>query len=318
MTITKDFKKINSLADTKSIYGYYNIYNSTYPRFFQSLLYMINSGDYYYGIVNDCLCILKKKMIGQPVVYLTFPPIHKNGDIDIELETVLLFEKEKIKTRFMNGSIPLGKTKIVKGLSEFIYPITETSLLEGGDWAQFRRYINKFKNCSIKHLTSNIDYAIINKCKELNKQWEVYKKESCGVNKSRAFKTVDTISVFYLMNLSNFLFTGLFDDKDNLICYDLSEKINDNNIVLVTRYFNYNHPQVDNSAYILHHSACKYWYDNGVKGFANFGSSVGYKPLHDSKVRLKPTTILDLYEQANIGKITLDEYKNICKVEDMI
>lgn len=320
--LTKNFNKINTLADIELIYSYYNEYTvrRKYPRFFMSLLYLMDNGDYYYGIVDDCLCILKKKMIGQPIVYLTIPPIAKVGRVSKEKRVVNLFKEAKIKTRFSEEDISLYGLDIntlehKKGLDEFIYPIQDTVLLQGKEWESFRRFNNKFKGFKIKTINKDIPYEDILKAKTLNKTWEIYKKNNNQITKNRAYKTVSTIDIIDVTNNDKMLFTAIYDEIDNLICYDLSEKINDSNIILVTRYFDYTNEYVNNSVYPLHYNACKFWYDSRVGGYANFGSSVGDKALYASKLRLKPVKILKLYEEKNVGKLTLNEYHNICKTK---
>jgi hypothetical protein len=326
MTITNQFKKITSLADTNLIYSYYDSFfiNRKYPRFFMSLLYTIDNGDYYYGIVNECLCILKKKMIGQPIVYLTIPPISKTGNITVEKYVMDLFLKERIKTRISEEDFEIYGLDIKayehkKPLDEFLYPLRETSIVQGKEWETFRRFCNKFSHdCFIGYDHKNMDYKTYKQVKELNSKWETYKVQKIGKSKNRAFKTVSTIDVFNLMDMDKFSFTGVYDKEKNLICYDLSERISANQVILVTRYFDYTNPHVNNSAYFLHRATCGFWYNKNVYGLGNFGSSVGNKELYESKVRLKPIKILKLYEHKNVGKITIPEYKQICNTGDLI
>ena len=313
--LTADFKLVSYLEYNK-ISKYYPIFSlyREYPRFFMSLLYLTQSKDYYYGIVNDCLCIIKKKMIGYPIVYLVIPPIHKNGDPRVESDTLKLFNKVKIKTRLSEEDLKLYDIdlKLVtrdKDLDEFIYDIKEAILLEGGNYSQFRRYKRKYTGYTECFPSSHIKNDIILNAKELNETWSLYKERDYnGNNDCHVYD--DTISSFIGLRTNNIKFTGLVDN--GLICYDLSENVGEG-VIITTRYFNYYHPKVNNSVYILHNLTCSNWQEYK---YANFGSCVGNKELYESKSRLKPCKILELYNFKYQYKFTKEEYDSICPVKN--
>lgn len=302
---TKNFKKVkpNTVFDFSKFYEH-----RKYPRFFMSVLYLASKPDYYYGMVNDCLCILKKKMIGMPIVYLIIPPI--NGDISKEKETIDYFNKLKIKTRLSEEDKYIyGYNNIKENkLGEFIYDLELTTKLEGSDFTSFRRFIRKLSdNVDVSYI-KQFDFFGIKQAIALNSKWEKWKKE----NKDRAScHTVDkTVPIF--MDTKNSILVALLDKSNNMVCYDLSENVGNNNIVITTRYFDYYNPLVNNSVYYLHHNTCKYWYEEGFRGLANFGSSVGVKDLDASKQRLKPVKILKMYDFDYNYKFTKDEWNAIC------
>lgn len=94
--LTKNFKPVKN-EDTSIFKEYYPSFFKArkYPRFYQSLMEMsqyVNVPTYFWKEINNCLVVLHKRWIHQPVMYLALPPISKNGRIEDELKVIQTFK----------------------------------------------------------------------------------------------------------------------------------------------------------------------------------------------------------------------------------
>jgi len=307
---TSSFKRFYDVKNLNIDYSKF-FKNRVYPRFFMSLLYLHSKREYYYGVVNDCFCILKKKMIGMPIVYLIVPPI--NGDITKEKETIDYFNSLKIKTRLSDEDINLyDYTNVVANskLDEYIYDVNDVTGLVGNKYAEYRKYIRKF-NETVSRSINYMDFKSVQSAVSINANWEKYKKS----RKNSCHVVDNTLRVFGASK--NFVMTTLEHDN-TMFGYDLSESLDKNNVIIVTRYLDYNNEYLKkqmamnySASYILHYETCKYWSGIGASN-ANLGSSVGIKHLALSKQRLKPVKLLKMFEFDYTYKFTKEEWNAIC------
>ena len=93
---TTDFQFLTEWSD--------KLYQRKYPRFYECLMrYSHQPHVFKWAIVDECLCIIKKRQImGTPVCYLMLPPMGPNSRLVMEK-----FQWEKISTLLSEEDIDL-------------------------------------------------------------------------------------------------------------------------------------------------------------------------------------------------------------------
>lgn len=311
--LTKGFKPLE-LKDSKIFYNYYSHFLRKYPRFYQSVVEMcqyVNVPTYYWKQINECLVIVHKRWIHQPVIYLVLPPISRNEDIDNEIEIIQDFQKAGIMTRLSHEdltflNIPESETNKIPNNFEFIYNPLDVQKMEGKEWRNFRYKVNKYssliKSGEIRvELLKKLDFSTYQKLDSSYKKWLKQKDK----------KTIHSGHKVLLNQEEdlNVLITLIYK-HENILGWGISEKVDDKKIIQTTRFRNYDDQTLVDPSMMIHYEECKYWNTEGT--LLNFGSGV-VKDLIDHKSRLKPVHLLQLYDLKVEKKIDKDEWNGCCK-----
>ena len=251
---------------TKYIYylvlPYYYVYIITrkYSRFFQSILILskyVNVPTYYFGIIDDCLCVLKKKYISNPVLYLIMPPIHIKGDIKKELDLISLFASHGVKTYLSCEDLdiynikPNDCNKITNNF-EFIYDsklfVEDIYKLKDSSYGNIRYYINNFKK-NIDNIildcrnTTNNDIVFKSKLNNLYKDWTSLK----GLKADNYQNELDS-----LPNLSTFI-SSISYSNDKLESFGITEEVSKGQVIIVNRFTSRDYSLVKNLSIATHY-----------------------------------------------------------------
>lgn len=312
--LTEGFKPVK-VEDTSIFKEYYSAFFKTrkYPRFYQSLIEMSQNPYYFWNEIDDCLVIIHKRYIHQPVLYLVLPPISKNGRIIDEIKFIKLFQDFGVTTKLSEEDINLYnfdiKEMIIdKSNCEYIYNTNEHSQpLQGKKWKTSRNYINRFEEGSKEGLfytfyLTNPSMIHFNECDKIYQEWLTKK----GLKKVH--------SAHKVMNQKwegKDIALTLIYEQDRLIVWGLSEKIDNGKIIQTSGFRSYSNT-INDLSVIIHNQECKYWAKReGIETFSNLGIGF-FNNLINHKEKLHPHTKLQIYKLPVERKITHDEWKKSC------
>ncbi len=315
--LTKNFKPVKN-EDTSIFKEYYPSFFKArkYPRFYQSLMEMsqyVNVPTYFWKEINNCLVVLHKRWIHQPVMYLALPPISKNGRIEDELKVIQTFKDFCVTTKLSEEDINLYdfdiKEMIVdKNNCEYIYLANEHLLaLQGKKWKTSRNYINRFydmveKGVFTVSFTNNPSLTNFRECEKLYKDWLIKKN----------LKKVHSAHKVMLPNWEgkDIVLTSIYE-KNRLIVWGVSEKIDNGKVIQTSGFRSYSN-NINDLSVIIHHIECKYWAKREqTETFSNLG--IGYfNDLINHKEKLHPCFKLQIYKLPVERNISHEEWKMSC------
>jgi len=194
--ILKNFKSIEP-QDIEKLHKYYEAFFKIrkFPRFFQNILTLgnyTNIPKYYFGELEDCLCIFKKQYIYQSIIYLLLPSISLTNDIVMEKYLIDWFNNEGVKTLLSEEDIVIynyskNDLTLMKDNFEFIYDsslfVKDIFEIKNSDYQKVRYFINQFKKsedklsiygCNNKYLNE----TYYNKMNDLYLFWKDQKGKS--------------------------------------------------------------------------------------------------------------------------------------------
>lgn len=313
--LTKNFKPVKN-EDTSIFKEYYPSFFKArkYPRFYQSLMEMsqyVNVPTYFWKEINNCLVVLHKRWIHQPVMYLALPPINRNKKIEDELKVIQDFQKAGIMTRLSKEdlnvlNIPESETNKIPNNFEFIYNSSDIQKMEGRKWRNFRYKVNKYLSLknegTIKiEAMKKLDFLTYQKLEASYQKWLKHKKK-------KTMHSGHKVLLNHQKGLSVLIL--LVHNHDNLLGWGISEKISDKKVIQTTRFRNYESQTLVDPSIIIHYEECKSWSSEGT--LLNFGSGV-VKDLIEHKSRLKPAHLLQLYDLKTEKKVDKETWRNCCK-----
>jgi len=312
----KDFRCYKDMPpeEWNNIKTYYNSFflSRKYPRFFQSYLYLKSERKYFfYGYLDDCFILIKKKKeFGQRVFYLVLPPISLSNNLHKELELINSLRMQGVKTKISDEDIQLyniSKNLYSKDKDniEHIYDPKHFIDLSKPTFFKFRYYFNKLNKYKEKDLLSisisnKLSADQISRADILTNNWNKYKKMHA-----------DLCHHYFNDNNDNMYFE-IINKNNNVITSSINEQIHPNHVLITTNYSDYNYQFKDlqiNKA--IHCLMCKYWVDK-IK-YINSGSGGWDKTLTLHKRQLRPIKELQIYDTKIENRITEEEYQFLCK-----
>lgn len=276
-----------------------------YPRFFQSYLYLKSERKYfYYGFIDDCFILIKrKKEFGNRVCYLVLPPIHYKGDLQAELNLIERFRTQGIKTKLSDEDILIYKynNKLIRKEKDNIEHVyhPEDFISTG---KKFRYYYNKL--ISSNEIDINIKYKLsgsdITDIERLINNWAKYKKMQ-----------PDRCHDYFNDNDLNFYIE--VKHAGNIVTSTMNEVIMPGKIIMATNYSDYYHqiPRLQSNK-ALHMVLMNYCRENHPDSLINSGSGGWDKGLTAHKENMRPCKKLQIFDTKIENKLTEEEYQLIC------
>jgi hypothetical protein len=314
--LTLNFKAIEP-SDIEVFKTYYaSFFNlRKYPRYYQSLLELgmyVNVPDFYWGIVNDCLVIVKKKWINNPVLYLILPPMHINNNLNAEKEVISQFAQNGINCKLSEEDIELYGYKeevtIDKDNYEFVYDVNTFALL---DDKKIRYYVTQYKKINeLRHIvhTESPNQIAYQKCEDLVTRWLKHKELKKIHSGHKTFGKFINSGLNAALSIIDNVNSGL------TIGFSVTEQIGSKHAIITSRFRDYDYLEIKDPNYVIHYLDCKYWYDTlGDNALLSIGSGVNVKGLVSHKAKLRPVKTLQLYNFKTDKKITREDWDSSCK-----
>lgn len=326
--ITKPFLPIMACKDHNPFAPFFFSFSKgrKYPRFYQSMLEMsqwVQVPQYYYGFIDNCLIILKKRYIHTPVLKLMLPPISLNNDYKKEKYLIEQFRMIGIGVKLSEEDLEiydydLKTNNLIKEDTlnvEFIYNADDYAKMKGKKHKTNRNIINKFnKLLSDKKIeigifssSDNIWYWM-NKCNYLYHKWCHEKDKNYTLHSAhkvfRKFQNKPNVEVSfsYIMDMKTKQF----------IIFGINEQVGDKHVNIVSRFRRYDVDIVEDPTTVLHHWECKYWVDKlGDDVIMNYGSGV-IPGLTKHKKKLKPIKEMQIYDAQPYKSIDKHKWDNSC------
>jgi len=324
----KNFKLFKDMPadDLEKIIPYQKAFfiNRKYPRFFQSYLYLKSERKYFfYGFVDDCFILIKKKKeFGNRVCYLVLPPISLTGDLKKEFQVIEDFRLAGIKTKVSDEDLELynlTKKQVTKEKDniEMIYNPNLYNTFSSKKLANFRYAWNRLeilvKNKLSKNTSNYLTDLDLKNNNILLERWSAEKRKngikSAGDYCHDWFNELNCAKYFEILK-----FTENVDKKEILIA-SICEEILPNRVILDTNYADY-------SIQIPGFEAVKAMHVWLMKSYPedtliNSGSGGWDKGLTSHKRFLKPCKELQIYDTKIEGKISEEDYQYVCKGSEL-
>jgi hypothetical protein len=284
-------------------------YNRTFARFYESPLRLMHQPHVFkWGIVEDCLCIIKKRSImGTPVCYLIIPPI---GDKWVEV--MLMFAQESITTLLSDEeNRDEWETIPDKGNAEYVYRLDAFSDRYGVNKNQLRRPCNHALRqiesgaIDIRLYRGGVEGEVIDSACLLTRRWLKQRDK-------KAWKQTFFVENFNAVarhapdnHLAVFIMQG-----DRCLGYLITERTA-NGIINNTACVDYEDNIVKEPTLILLHYAAKRWADDGEHSGTpvNRGAAVRGAGSIKAKEKLRPIGAKQMHKLV-VEKLTKEKYES--------
>ena len=287
-------------------------YKRRYPRFYESFSrYLHQPHVFWWGMVDDHLCILKRRQImGNPVCYLMLPPIGPNPRSVMEI-----FQWEKISTMLSEEDIEilgLSEHEVVvdKGNAEYCYRLDAFSDRYGVNKNQLRQPVNQALRMQesgqidIRVLSTYIPPAVRESAVDLTMRWKQQRDK-------KAYKPTFFLHQFSQLAIkkpSNHVSVFIMEGE-RCLGYLITE-LTPNGIINNVACTDYEDNPLRNTTLVLLHTAATKWIENGISEstIVNRGAAVRGAGSKVAKEKLRPVCAHQNYKLKIDGKLSKAEY----------
>jgi hypothetical protein len=287
---------------------YYEAFAHTrrYPRMFMAPLLLGTKSEFTWGIVDGCLCVMKRRVMFKSIVmYLILPPMHLEGDIVTERAVLRRFYKAGIGVYLSEEDVALyhvgNKVEPVHGNAEFVYRAGDLADLAGRRNKVWRKRWNQLE-ARYDVQTYNVSMAMaMPDIRCISKAWREHRNASSAHSEkivaeftqyARAWKT-----------------WGFTISRDGCPCaFSVSQQVAPSWVCLLVGLHSFSSLLLD-SCRMQHLLKMKYWCaELGPESLLNMGAAVGRAKLETAKQHLRPTRIMQIYALRSPKRLTLDDY----------
>lgn len=267
--------------------------NRIYPRYYQSSLILtkfVNVPFYFYGVIDDCLCIIHKRFLVNPVLYLVLPPINKYGDLKKEINIIDVLKNHGVRTYLSDEDINLYKmnkndVKKIKNNCEFIYQ-SDTFTDVHKMCTKNRYYVNDFKRKESHIKINNINNITDDDVKQLDL---LHNSWCLNKNIKNNIKYYEGLN--YIPNKCNVLSLQV---GNNLFGVSITEEIFDGFVIITSRFTDRDNFFLKGTSLVLHYLEGEYYNNESKKSLMNMGSGGRSLGLIKHKTELQPIKTLQI------------------------
>lgn len=304
------FKNIGP-GDAHHLARYYAGFAKTrkYPRFYMAPLWLGTKGEFIHGIVNGCLCVVKRRvMYKNPVIYLILPPMHQDGDLKAEMAVVRRFQERGIGARLSEEDVTLyglsGDVAVDKGNSEYIYRAGDYLDLSGKQNSNWRHQWNELATkCNVKSLQRNVPRSTITGCTAVDVLWRAVR----GLSTTHASKLVQSFDEFAKAVPACL---HVIETASVTRAYSMSQQILPGWVGILLRQHDFAGAISDYSR-AQHLLDTRYWAsETGPDTLLNIGAGVGVPGLDSAKTKLRPVRVMPIYKLSGDIPLTMEDYHN--------
>lgn len=289
-----------------------------YPRYYMSPSFLAHDGSYWWGRVENCLVILKRKWVmGRPVLYAVLPPMHypdygPSAEFLCGMRLLALGIGIKVSDEDIENIVPFVTPPIAQvGNFEYVYDLREVAAAQGPRFKRIRTARNKLdvRGNGLTMMTVPINDLgnIKTEICELTKQWTIRRGgrwKSAWKHTNAVLAGAEDISLIY--------------EDGSLCAYSVIERICPNWYVGTMSFCSYAPDlRFKQASYALFWMDAAYAEGSGVflgddpgkPLYLNFGSAVGVQGLVAHKEGLGPCGTLQIYDLKPVHPVTAEEWK---------
>lgn len=279
-----------------------------WPRHYQSSLVLsIHPNQFLWGIVDDCLCVVKRKMyMINPVLYLILPPIHSDGDTDTERRVIEKFASYGVGTKLSEEDQAILKLDGVleKGNAEYIYE--STHVFTGGVYSRHRNCMSKVRKQQADGQLNLDNRTVLSKSEQvqligLTNQWKSDRLNLQGLDR-------------FITNFNEYTSCGMVQiislPDGSLHGYSITELTGPKQGCIPMRLHDYQKRVTTDANVVLH---CLDLLSRPEGTLLNIGAGVGVKGLDEAKQHLKPVKVLQIFSYKSDVKLTREIYNGTCQ-----
>lgn len=289
-----------------------------FPRYYLSPSFLAHDGSYWWGRVENCLVILKRKWVmGRPVLYAVMPPMHypdygPSVEFLCGMRLLALGIGIKVSDEDVANLVPFVTPPVPQvGNFEYVYDLREVAAAQGPKFNRIRTARNR-GTALVSILDA--DYTPVRsllgtreEIRELTAKWIQRRRGRWNTAWKHAHTALEGTGDVAL----------LYEDK-KLSAYSVTERIA-NNWYIGTLSFSSYAPELrfKQASYYLFWMAAAYIEGGGTflgddpnkPLYLNFGSAVGVAGLAAHKEGLGPCNTLQIYDLKPQHPVTAEEWK---------
>lgn len=282
------------------------------PRFYMSSLWLGAKSEFIWGVVDGCLCVVKRRvMYKSTVIYLILPPMSSSGDIEAEKRVLMAFRQAGVGARLSSEDVELyGMADDVTeepGNSEYVYRAGDHDDMSGQRWKNARQQRQELNSCcEITHYTSTLK-TVAATCAAIDEAWETARRANGGPKSLGTSSTKHVVDGFAEHSRYSRCMAYVVKREKRPIMYAVGQEVAPGKtILLVGRHI---FEGVRDAALAQHLIEMCYWRSvGGPDTLLNSGASVGVTGLATMKERLRPVARLQIYQLKTDRKLTLEDY----------
>ncbi len=281
--------------------------NRQFPRFYMSTLWLGTKNEFVWGIVDDCLCVVKRRvMYKNATIYLILPPMHLEGNLEIEKAVMEKFAKGGVGCKLsaedagLYGLTGSSSLETDEGNAEFIYRAGDFDDLSGGHNKKWRYQKNELDKLTVEKESKSMS-ALAAKCAAVDEKWTAVKKMSAKHN-------AKMISEFGSYAAQGDCWGVVVSRDGEPLLYGLSQRLTAAWAVLLSRQHAFTDKIADASK-AQHLLDSGFWSKHaGPDTLLNIGAGVGVKGLEEAKGKMRPVKVMQIFTLKAARTLTLKDY----------
>ena len=278
-----------------------------WPRFYMAPLWLAAKGEFIWGEVGGCTCIVKRRsMYGRPVIYLILPPMSPHGDLDAEYAVLQRFYDAGVGARLSDEDVGLygleDRVEREKGNEEYIYRAGEFMPLGGKRNRRWRHQWNELTTrCEIREYDTCMMGAA-GAAAAIDEKWK--KVRGLGVAHNRKMMK---LFATHAMQTATWGYT-LRGEGGPWAAYGMSQAISPGWVVLLVRQHAFSRGVTD-AGRAQHLLDTRHWC--GVGGgdmLLNIGASLNVAGLASAKEKMRPVKVMSICKLTPTKQLTMSDY----------
>lgn len=283
-----------------------------HPRYFMSSLWLGAKSEFICGVVDGCLCMVKRRaMYHSAVIYLILPPMSLDGDLRAERRVLRAFYKAGIGAKLSDEDVLLYdlRSRVVgdPGNVEYIYRAGDGVDLAGGHnknrrraWADIQKFDITFYTLSMAPVRQT--------CRDIDKAWEEGKRTR-GATGSLGTSFAPKIVAAMAEHARGTACLGyVISHEGRALVYAITQAVRPGWVALLVGRHTFD-PAIRDIPLAQHLIECRWWADTmGADTQLNMGATLGHAGLDAVKERLRPSKRLEILHLPGARKLTLEDY----------
>jgi len=326
--LTSGFKKMVEPRDFRDVWPYFEVYvaGRGQPRYMMSPMVQASTKDYWHGIVDGCLCMLKRRqMMGHPTMYLIVPPIHLQGDVAVEKAVMGKFFDAGVHAHLSPADL-VAYGMAVGGANLEHLPLYDEFLYTAGDLASITERSKTARyNCKQARVAGATQVwrggtgaALLtadeyDQCVGIAHHWREVRTKQWSSKLPYFPRFFNQWANEYPDRYGCWLLVG---PGGTVLYYAITEQISSKGISILAALRNYRDTTtVKNPLWAEMQAGGERWAAlAGADAWMNKGSSGGDKGLAASKSKFRPCQLMPLYKYGG-HKLKYAEWKQTCQSE---
>lgn len=284
------------------------------PRYFLSPGYLAAQPTVFtWGIVDDCLVLLKRRyIVGNRVMYLVMPPLHPAGDAQAERRVIDEFRALHVGTMLSAEDVarygyPEREVKLDHRWPEYSYRASAWADLSGRHNRQIRSMVNQTSRLEAEGKLSVAQGPAAyyeHDLQDLARRWHAQR----GLDVHQA-KLVRTLQDHARRGTSLRWAHVILDESGRAVAHSLTEQIVPGQVIIVSRIRDYEWDLLPDPVLLLHAADCAAWVNlSGEPECVLTSGSARTAGLTGHKAKLRPAWVTPVGRLSTERALTKEEY----------